>query len=285
MPRKAPPPGYVFPKEAMAYLQSQGVIGNETMMYRFVKRGLLHRYGPVTRKAGYYKMSELEALVEAERSFYEPEPEQTRKLTFALAEQRDMEGIAAVARATIGGRGMSAEERWRLVSACPVGNYVVRDGSRVVAYLSMQPLKHESLMNFVNGKVRGWDLREEDFTGWTPGGEPIEVLVMGVAAIGERVIRERYTQRLLAGVGHELERLGSQGVNLARLYSTSESETGIAISLHAGMRVYDVLRTRTESKKRYAFVLDVEQSDLPLLRAYKRAYTEWQREQAKAPAS
>ncbi len=289
MPRKQPPHGYLFPTDAMAWLQKHGIIGNETTMYRFVKRGLLHRYGPPTRKAGYYKLSELEALAEAERAFYEPAPEiitGDHQLTFAPATVADMDAVYVIARHLFGEHTTSAETRKAYAVTCPASNYVVKDQGQVVAFIHIQPLHTERLAAFIAGKIRGHDITADDLIDFTPG-QPIECLIKSMGAYHEdRATRFLYTQRLFSGVARAFADLGSQGVEITRFYATSETETGIALAIHAKMQPLGIIPgTRGMKQKRYAFALNVATSDFPLLQPYKAAFAQWQRTQTEARAS
>lgn len=272
-------PGYYTAQETLRTLGiTQGVL------YSLVRQGILHRYTPPGKKYGIYKQEEVDLLAAERAVFVMAGLDVTHRLSFAQATVDDMEGITTVGKQAIGGRVLSADERRALVSACPIGNYVVKDNGRIVAYIQFHPLRHDRLMAFVHGKIRGWDITADDITGFTPG-QPVECLIMGVAAYHpDKAVRIRYVQRLLAGTAHELAKLGEQGIQLTTMYSTSESETGIALSLHAHMHIFAILKG-SEGKKRFAFCLDVATSDLPILQPYKAAYAAWQRDQAEAGAA
>lgn len=244
------------------------------MLYKYVGKGLINQYGPATLAHKYYRISELEELRDQEKAFYAPGPEEKEDdgiehhLTFHQAIANDMEGVYDVAHALFG-HTTSAEDRKPLISYCPVGNYVVRDNGQIVAFVHIQPLKPDRLAAFLQGDIRGSQIRKDDLECFTPG-KPTNVLIKSVGAIGKGKWQQHYIQRLLFGTAREL---GRQGVNLSKVYATSETDTGIAMSIHAGMHALGKI-----GPHRFAFELNVPSSDLPALRLYKRAYADWQAE-------
>ena len=74
----------------------------------------------------------------------------------------------------------------------------------------------------------------------------------------------------------ELEKLGRKGYIITKIYSTSDTPTGIATAVHIGMAEYG-----PKVGKRLRFVLEVETSTSFLLDDYKKGLTEWRREQKK----
>jgi hypothetical protein len=270
MPRKEPPPGFVTSSQALDMLGP--------MLYKYVKRGILKRYPPPHGTYGYYKLSEIEQLRQQQTTFYEHgtlngetdkqdeelEPV-THHLEFSQATPDDMEGVYAVAAALFG-HTTSAEARKPLVKACPEGNYIIRDNGRIVAYVHMQPLKVERMTAFLRGEFRGSQIRVDDIECFAPG-RPANVLIKSIGATGEGKWPSHYIQRLLLGAARDL---GSRGINIPKIYATSETATGIAMSIHAAMKSLGKI-----GRDRYAFELDVASSELPALQIYKRAYAEW----------
>lgn len=271
--RKEPPPGYVTATDAMK------IIGNK-MLYKYVASGSIKQYGTDLSKHKYYRLSEVEAVRDSLQAFY-GEQEATVKLSdklkghylqFAQATPDDMEGVYAVA-SKLFEHTTSADARKPLIARCPIGNYIVRDNGVIVAYIHIQPLKHDRLMAFMDGVIRGWQITAEDLECFTPG-QTIEVLIKSVGSYHEdNAIRLAYMQRLLNGVSREIEELGKQGIIIPTIYATSDTPTGIAMSLHAKMQALG--KMKHSDGKRFAFKLDIAASDLPLLKPYKTALAEY----------
>jgi len=201
--------------------------------------------------------------------------EHPEQLVFSRATPEDMDGVYAVAEKLFE-HTTSAADRKPLVERCPDGNYILKEAQSGVtlAYLHLQPLKSERLQAFLRGEIRGWQLTADDLDCFEPG-KAVDVLVKSTGAtraFGEERSRY-YMQHLLRGTARALAELGRQGMIIRRIYATSETESGINLAMHAKMRQIGRI-----SPERYAFVLDVASSDLPLLKGYQEALAEWQRE-------
>ena len=196
-------------------------------------------------------------------------PEQ---LVFSRATPEDMDGVYAVAEKLFE-HTTSAADRKPLVARCPDGNYILKEAQSGVtlAYLHLQPLQSERLQAFLRGEIRGWQLTADDLDCFEPG-KAVDILVKSTGAsraFGEEKSRY-YMQHLLRGTARALAELGQQGMIIRRIYATSETESGINLAMHAKMRQIGRI-----SPERYAFVLDVASSNLPLLRGYQAALSEW----------
>ena len=138
-------------------------------------------------------------------------------------------------------------------------------------------MKHECLIAFMEGAIRGGDLTAEDIEMFEPG-KPVECLLVGIASepdVGE-ITRMHYVQFLLRGVKREAEQLGRRGAVISKIYATSDTPTGIATAIHIGMDEYG-----PRVGKRLRFVLDVEKSPSFLLDDYKKGLAEWRKQQGK----
>lgn len=282
MPRKPIPEGYLTSAQAAQVLDCS--VG---MVYNYERAGQLHKKIPPGRKQGFFVKSEVEALAAGLSEFFDiPQPEgeepQKGNLVFSQATVDDMEGVYKVA-ASLFDTTTSAEARKPLIKRCPAGNYVLKRNGKVVAYIHIQPLKHEQLMAFMRGEIRGKDITADDLDCFETG-KTVECLIKSIGAtklIGTTEETRRanqliYLRRLLRGTALEIAKLGRRGVIISKIYATSETPTGIAMGFSAKMEQY----SKPLGMGRFRFVLDVEKSDLPLLRPYKKSLAEWNRQQA-----
>lgn len=279
MPRKQPPEGYLTSAQAAQILGCS--VG---MVYNYERAGQLHRKIPPGRKQGFYVLSEVKALAEGLSGFFETPIEESKAekdhLIFSQATPDDMEGVYKVA-ASLFGDTTSVEARMPLVALCPEGNYVVKNNGKVVAYIHIQPLKHDRLMAFMRGEIRGKHITAQDLDCFTPG-KSIECLIKSVGAVKNigntdedcRHNQLRYLFKLLRGTALEMAKLGEKGVNITKIYATSETVTGIAMAFSAKMEQFG----KPLGMGRFRFVLDVEKSVLPLLHPYKQAFAKWKEE-------
>ncbi len=262
-------PGYYTAQEALHTLQI-----TEGVLYSLVRQGVLKRHTPPGKKYGVYRQEEVDLLAQERTAFMLAGLEVSHQLTFAQATPYDMEGVYLVARQLFGEHTTSADQRAAAVAKEPRGNYVVKDHGRVVAWMHVQPLRTDRLAAFMRGEIRGWQITGDDIEPFAPG-RPIECLLKSMGAYHPvRAVRAMYTQRLFSGAARAMAELGERGIQIAKIYATSETETGIATALHAKMQPLGRI-PGTKDKRRYAFCLDVATSDLPLLQPYKAAFSEW----------
>jgi hypothetical protein len=195
---------------------------------------------------------------------------------FQLATVDDMEAVYELSQRAINKITPNAEVRRVWVTRNPEDSFVVKHHGKVVAFFHLIPVKHERLKEFKEGKIRGWEIGAEDIETFEPD-KPVECLVI-IASEQEtdEITRMNYARILMRGTMQVLGDLGRRGVTITKFYATSETPTGIALSLHAGMRELDYRLGR-----RLAFEMDIEKADSPLLKSYKKGLAEWKREQKK----
>lgn len=278
MPRKTPPSGYLTATDAINMLKQRGVITSNAMFYKYISAGKLHQYGPETRSHKYYELSEIENLIKEEQEFYGQLPNIPKDLdaTFTVATPEDMDGIATLATQLFG-RSIDADRRREWLAKEPRGNYVVKrkDGT-IVAYFYMQAIKHDRLVDYQRGKIRGWDITEDDILPFEPG-KPLEIMLGGIGSDPSvsSELRSHYVSVLLRGVKRELEQLGEQGITLSRIYAYSNTLDGIYMCLEWGMKVWERPR-RVNGIKRCTFYLDMDEADTFIFESYKKALAKWQ---------
>jgi len=276
MPRKAPPEGFLTSAKAASILGCS--VG---MVYNYERGGQLHKKVPQGRKQGFFVESEVKALAEGLSNFFESHIDSTElgrgDNVFMQATPEDMEGVYKVA-ASLFGDTTSAEARKPLVALVPEGNYIVKRNGKIVAYIHLQPLKHDRLMAFMKGEIRGKNITADDLDPFEPG-KPIEVLVKSIGAVkriggsdqAQRFNQLAYIRILLRGTALEMAKLGSKGVNITKVYATSETVTGIAMAFTAKMEQFG----KPLGAGRFRFVLDVQAAKQPFLQPYKNAFAEY----------
>ncbi|MBA2679029.1 MAG: helix-turn-helix domain-containing protein [Ktedonobacteraceae bacterium] len=278
MPRMQAPDGYLTSSEAAEILNC-----SVAMVYNYEKSGQLHKTVPPGRKQGFFSENEVKALSEGLASFFDaslhPTDSKDDGLTFRQATSDDMEGVYKVA-ASLFGTTTSAEARKPLIEACPEGNYVVERNGQIVAYLHAQPLRHERMMAFMNGEIRGKDISVSDLDCFRPG-QKSECLIKSIGATKQigatdkdrRANQQRFIMRLLQGVKAELEEMGSRGIIIDKIFGTSETPTGIAMGFSASMQQFG----KPLGEGRFRFVMNVEESELSIFDPYKEALIKWQK--------
>lgn len=246
------------------------------MLAKYVKQGRLHRYGPQERKHKFYKLSEVQAIIDTDKAFFEAEKGNltANDAVFDLATLVDIDSIYALA-SRIFHRTTSAERRRGWFQREANGHYVVRrkDG-KVVAYLTMLPIKRELLVPYMRGEL-GREITSDDIEPFEPG-QPATCIIKGIASEPDvdDALRSNYVAMLLRGIRTDLERLGHAGVIIPALYTFSSTDTGIAMCVKLGMKEWEP----SSDGKRFTFHLDVTSSDAFVFQLYKRALQEWQQQ-------
>ncbi|WP_201363291.1 hypothetical protein [Dictyobacter formicarum] len=167
---------------------------------------------------------------------------------------------------------MSDELRQSWLRKNPESCYIVKHGDKVVAFFHLLPLNHETLMDFMNGKIRGWEIDAENVETFEPG-KAVECLaIIASEPDVDATTRKHYVRVLIRGLTNELGKLGRRGVILSKVYATSETPTGIAMALHVGMEQFG-----KKLGKRLTFVLDPTTSESFLVDEYKNGLHEWKK--------
>ncbi len=146
----------------------------------------------------------------------------------------------------------------------PDTDFIVKDRQRLVGFLNVLPVKHDTIMKFMRGEIRGWDIPAEDVLPYTPGSK-VECITMGMATTPEADVDKRahYGQRLISGFVRFLRELAEKDITVTKFYATSVTPTGIAILRNAGFQEIGQIG------KRIAFELDTMNADVPLAKKYR----------------
>lgn len=251
----------------------------EPALRNLVNQRKLRKITPPGRTYGVYLKEEVDTYAEKWLAFLTAK--EPPKTTFESAKAEDMEAENKLAQRAIGSPGrMTAEIRQAWLAKNPEGHYLLKHDGKLVAYFWLLPLKHERLIAFMDGEIRGGDITAEDVETFEPG-RPVECWIVGIASEPDvnEMTRMHYVQHLIRGTLRELEKLGRKGIIVTKVYATSDTPTGIVTAIHIGMDEYG-----PKIGKRLRFVLDVEKSHSFLLDDYKRGLAEWRKEQREKDA-
>jgi hypothetical protein len=124
-------------------------------------------------------------------------------------------------------------------------------------------------MQFINGEIRGWEIKGDDTLAFTPD-TTMECIIMGMATTPDVDIKRRtqYGAKLISGFIEFLIGLAQKRVIITKFYATSSTPTGIAILRNAGFQ--EVNRVG----KRIAFELDIMNSNDQIAKEYRKAIEE-----------
>jgi hypothetical protein len=241
----------------------QRILGiKEPALRNLVNQKRLRKIIPPGRQTGVYLKEEVDTYAEKWLAFLtDAEPPKT---TFEIAKPEDMDAVYELSLRAIG-QTMNAEVRRQWLAKNPENCYIVKHGDKVVAFFHLLPMEHNRLMEFMDGKIRGWDITANDVEAFKPK-HPIEcLLIIASEPDVNETTRRHYVTVLLRGIKRQLKELGQRGIILTNFYATSQTPTGIAMALHAGMKSLS-----PTIGKRQKFVMNTNDSIFPARRLQSR---------------
>jgi len=234
--------------------------------YDMVEKGKIEKIVPPHRSDGYYRKSQIDDMVRAQQMFilqYATQP-----ATFTKATPEDALGIYDVGVSLWGITGTpTVETRLAWYKSNPDIDYVVKQEDVVVGYISLMPLKHETIKQLIEGEKRGWEVTPQELLPFTPG-MPLECFVMAIGVRAGLQKSEEYGMRLLTGSVHTLGELAKEGIIIKKLYATSNSPDGIKVCRDLGFQEES---DPVPGSTRKRFTMDVDTSNSLLLEEYHRA--------------
>jgi hypothetical protein len=197
--------------------------------------------------------------------------EQPDNITFRRAAIEDIEQEAKLAHLVFGERAEAIEERKAFLAKNPSSDYHVYDQDTLVSYMNIVPLKHETIQTFMEGRIMAWKINPDDIEDFIPK-RPLELLIIDMITtpIVPPSRRAFYGSRLLSGLIKTLTEMGRNGIEIAKIYATSDTTDGIRILKKAGFQVVHESR-----KGRLSFELDIANSNEKILAEYKDNLAIW----------
>jgi hypothetical protein len=256
---------YYTPQEAQKILgMSRDTFNN------YVRRGSIKRYtfvGP----HGFFLRSEIDGL--AERIEAALLAAQIRNYSFRRAELGDLDLINYLAYTHFGEGALTPERkaaRRRFLEANPDSTFCLFDSEQLLASIDIVPLTHDAILEFREGK-RGWQFSNEQIEQYKPG-YPLELIIidMMVTLRATPQARENYAGSVLRGLSRQFKEWGSQDVEIKSIDASGGTELGKHILESAGFKYMG-----EKQPNRHIYHLDVDTTDLKLLKPYKAALTEW----------
>ncbi len=187
-----------------------------------------------------------------------------QRIKFMKATANDILDEFNMATSMFGSAVHDIPTRHAWLASNPDTDFIVRDQGKLVGFINMLPVKHETIMKFMNGEIRGWEIPAEDVLPYTPGSE-VECIVMGMATSPEADPGKRayYGRRLINGMIRFIQEMAAKDITITKFYATSVTPTGIAILRNVGFKEIGQIG------KRIAFELDTMTSDARLARQYR----------------
>ena len=215
--------------------EAQEKLGVDKNRFNYlVRTGRIRKFIPPGRSQGQYLITEIDKLARELNAF------------MLYDEQAGLQFMIA----------RSDEDRKSWLEKNSDIDFIVRDHGRLVGFINLLPAKHDAIMNFINGEIRGWEIKPEDVLSFTPN-STMECILMGMATTPDVNLSKRtqYGAKLISGFIEFLVGLAEKNIVITKFYATSSTPTGIAILRNAGFKEVNHL------SKRLAFELDIMTSD------------------------
>lgn len=157
----------------------------------------------------------------------------------------------------------------------PDMSYYVFDRKYLAASINILPIDHEGIELFRKG-TRGWHLYDH-IEQFTPS-KKLECIIIDMmtttAAPPEQ--RKRYAMHLLIGLRNLFEEWAEKGIEITNVYACGGTTDGREILENAGFKIVEMDDDMKIEKKRIIYELDIDRSDLPLLKPYKEVLAKLQ---------
>ncbi len=205
--------------------------------------------------------------------------EKAKEAEFRKATVKDLEEENQLAQLVFG-RAANEMPRKVYLEHNPEGDYHLYDQGKLVAYVTIFPLKKEAIAAFMKGEVRGWQLDPDDIEQLVPG-KPLEVLLMDMVTTPTVPPQQRkeYGRLIIVNLLKILQSWGAKGIEITKFHAIAGTANG--------QHILESAKFTKEEKRgtgRIAYELDVDNSDARWLSGYKQALEEWKQQQKTSPA-
>ena len=270
MPRKQPPEGYLSAGEASEMLKV-----TDAMLSKYVKQGRLHRYGPEERRHKFYKFSEVQAIIDSDRAFFEA-GDQPKHLPsfFTQATTDDVPVIVDIDKRTFD-EALSQETYLRWMRKNPETFFVLRDAENtVIGFACLLPMKKETMARFVRDEIELDDISPEEIELFEPGQSlHLYIIALCIDPAFKTDVKHTYGASLVRGTFTFLLDLARRGVEIETITARTFTADGIRL-----LRKMGIPQLRSPVPGKHLFEVRVPDSGFPILEHYSDLLSEWKRE-------
>src|SRR5215469_2225949 len=145
--------------------------------------------------------------------------EKAKEAEFRKATVKDLEEENRLAQLVFG-RAANKMPREVYLERNPEGDYHLYDQGKLVAYVTIFPLKKEAITAFMKGEVRGWQLDPDDIEQLVPG-KSLEVLLMDMVTTPTVPPQQRkeYGRLIIVNLLKILQSWGAQGIEITKFHA------------------------------------------------------------------
>ncbi len=263
--------------------QKLGGIAGESLK-RLVEDGKIRKIVPPgNKKRGLYNKEDVDELVAAMDQFMEiyqltTSTSEKPELTQAQSKE-DIEATIKIDRQYFGDQIHSPEKRMYWFKICPNGDYVLRHHGVIVGYFSMQGIKQEAVDRLFIHKKGNPKTQADDMTSLEPGA-PLQAYISMIAVKADeaQATKKTYGMLLLLELRKVFINFGKQGIDIRKIWVKSGTVPGIKLCRDFGFTELGYI-----NNDQIGFMLDMENSTLPMATQYRKAFKEAQEKMLEAP--
>ena len=256
-------------------------LGEQALQY-WVRKGRLHKTMLPGRAQGLYSRKEVDSIAEEIEATIIAQ--NAMGLEFRKATLDDLEEEYRLARIIFGKNADTPEIRQgkqAFLERNPDIDYHLYDEGNLVGCIHIVPLKHDAIIDFLEGRVVAWLIDPANIEQFEPG-KPLECLFLDALTTPgvEPIKRTAYAAYMIAKLARTLTEMGSRGVEISKVYGASRTPSGIRIMRNAGFQI-----VREYPTGAITFMLDITSSHEKILLGYKSALEKWKQENSEKPTS
>ncbi len=253
--------------------EAQQILGMTRDKFNYILRTRNIQRVPFLGGYGYYKKTDIDGLAE-EIDIFLRLGDKTN-LQYRTATLDNINAEIDLAALNFGRKRAEAtrEARLRFMETNPEITHYLYANDRIVASINLIPLTHDAIFEFQDGK-RGWQFNTHQIEQFAPN-RRLECIIIDMMTTTKVALdqRFRYASYLLRDFAHiTLAEWAKRGVDIATIDACAGTEDGERILKRAG---FEYLGKRDE---RDIYHLDIDKSDLPLLKTYKETLNKWKQE-------
>lgn len=191
---------------------------------------------------------------------------------FVKATIEDMPEAVALAGEVFGGLNtIPVQKRIEWLEKNPDIDYLLIQEGVAVGYLSLVPLQAETIEDLLTLRRYAKDLTAGDILAYEPN-TPVDIygMAIGVKPGFSKSQKRVYGERLIFGARNVILNLGKQGILIHRIVAHSFTPEGIRLMIRIGFT-----ETPPKAPGLRDFLIDVENSGIPLIMEYKRELAAW----------
>ncbi len=260
-------------KEEIYYTakEAQEVLGmTYSALRNQVDAGNIANIMPPGKRQAVYLKEDVDQLAHEMEAFFAAK--QTAPSVFKKATEEDLPECVALSAAIFGGVNIiPLDRRIAWLKKNPDIDYVLRHDSEMVGYVSIVPLRRETLEPLLKDELLAKDITPDEIEEFKPG-KPLQlyIMAMGIKPRLSKLEKRTYASRLIKGIRDVIITMGKRGVTIGTIIARSEVPDGINVLRHTGFTEIpsEVPGTRN-------FIIEVEKSGIPAVMEYKRELAAW----------